>query len=97
MSQHNREDFLFLVNFIEVDRQIESRIDIKTDRQIDKQTDRQIGRQTDRKIDLSDLVFLPFEKLRVEDKTMLDVRERYWIPKKEPRNMVLTNASCKPF
>lgn len=31
---------------------------------------------------LSDLVFLPFEKLRVKDKTMLDVRERYWISKK---------------
>ena len=31
---------------------------------------------------LSDLVFLPFEKLRVKDKTMLEVRERYWISKK---------------
>ena len=31
---------------------------------------------------LSDLVFLPFEKLNVKDKTMLDVRERYWISKK---------------
>ena len=31
----------------------------------------------------SDMVFLPFEKLRIQDKTMLDVRERFWIEKKK--------------
>ena len=27
----------------------------------------------------SDMIFTPFEKLYVKDKTMLDVREKYWI------------------
>ena len=31
----------------------------------------------------SDLIFSPFEKLYVQDKTLLDVRERYWIQQKQ--------------
>ena len=31
----------------------------------------------------SDMIFLPFEKLPQEDKTLLDVRERYWINMKK--------------
>ena len=32
---------------------------------------------------VSDMLFLPFEKLRKSDATMLNVRERFWINKKE--------------
>ena len=31
----------------------------------------------------ADMLFTPFEKLYVKDKTMLDVRESYWILTKE--------------
>lgn len=31
----------------------------------------------------SDMIFLPFEKLRFKDKTLLEVRERHWIQKKK--------------
>ena len=32
---------------------------------------------------LSDMCFLPFEKLRKQDKTLLTVRERFWIEEKQ--------------
>ena len=32
---------------------------------------------------VSDMILTPFEKLYVKDKTMLNVRERYWILEKE--------------
>ena len=33
--------------------------------------------------DKSDMIFIPFEKLRKKDATLLNVRERFWINKKE--------------
>ena len=36
----------------------------------------------DRNHKLSDMLFLPFEKLRRKDKTLLDLREKFWIDKK---------------
>ena len=32
----------------------------------------------------NDLIFTPFEKLRKKDKTMLNIREKYWINEKQP-------------
>ena len=37
----------------------------------------------------NDIVFTPFEKLRAKDKTMLNVREKYWINEKQPNINIL--------
>ena len=37
----------------------------------------------------NDMIFSPFEKLRTKDKTMLNVREKYWIDEKQPTLNIL--------
>ena len=37
----------------------------------------------------NDMIFSPFEKLRTKDKTMLNVREKYWIDEKQPNLNIL--------
>ena len=32
---------------------------------------------------VSDMIFIPFEKLRKKDKTLLDLREKFWIKEKK--------------
>ena len=36
-----------------------------------------------------DMIFSPFEKLRTKDKTMLNVREKFWINEKQPNLNIL--------
>ena len=37
----------------------------------------------------NDVVFTPFEKLRIKDKTMLNIRKKYWINEKQPNINIL--------
>jgi hypothetical protein len=45
----------------------------------------------------SDMVLTPFEKLHVKDRTLLNVRERYWIMEKETATHGLIKYKCVIF